>query len=211
LVPQIDLVVSRAYYTPGTGFRIKGLWYEYLIHRSVGISLVVGCVALILMWRFKGLGNRWAIDLSGRKLLLLLVFLGLGPGLTVNVLLKENWGRARPDDIVQFGGTREFTPAFVVSDQDGKSFSSGHAAASTFWVLVALLIARRRKRWTVVAVCYCLVVSWMRIAAGGHFLSDVVTSFFLMAILASAMCGIAHGSCQFASGSRLRNERLNIR
>jgi lipid A 4'-phosphatase len=192
LFPQIDLAVSRTFYTPQVGFEIKGLWYERVIHRSVGVSLVFGNIALLVLWRFKRFVHRWTIALNGKDLAFLLLFLALGPGLIVNGLLKENWGRARPADIVQFGGTRELTAAFVPSDQEGKSFSSGHAAASFYWIVVALLIAPRRKWWTYLAVAYCLVVSWMRIAAGGHFLSDVVTSFFIMAILALAMYGIVY-------------------
>jgi lipid A 4'-phosphatase len=199
LIPQIDLAVSRAFYTPDIGFETKGIWYERLVHRSVGVSLVLGNIALIVIWGVRALANRQAINFRGKELVFLLVFLGLGPGLVVNGLLKENWGRARPADIVQFGGTREFTPAFVLSDQGGKSFSSGHAAASFFWILVALLIAPRHKLWIFLAVAYCLVVSWMRIAAGGHFLSDVVTSYFIMAILALAMYGAAYRKRESAS------------
>jgi len=192
LVPQIDLAASRAYYTPQVGFEIKGLWYERLIHGSVGVSLVLGNIALIVLWRFRRSARRSTIALGGKELAFLLVFLALGPGLIVNGVLKERWGRARPADIVEFGGDREFTPAFVLSDQGGRAFSSGHAAASFYWIVVALLIAPRQKRWTYIAVVYCLIVSWARIAAGGHFLSDVVTSYFLMAILVLAMYGAVY-------------------
>ncbi len=191
-VPQIDLAVSRFFYTPEVGFETKGMWYERLMHASVGVSLVLGNIGLIVLWLFQGTASRRGIDFSGKKLLFLLVFLALGPGLIVNGLLKENWGRARPVDVIEFSGSKEFTPAFVLSDQDGKSFSSGHAAASFYWVVVALLIASRRKRWVYLALSYCLLVSWMRVAAGGHFLSDVVTSVFTMGILAFVMYGIVY-------------------
>ena len=199
LVPEIDLAVSRTFYTPDIGFETKGMWYERLVHRSVGVSLVLGNIALIVMWGVNALVNPRVIDFGGKEVLFLLAFLGLGPGLLVNSLLKENWGRARPADIVQFGGNREFTPAFVLSDQGGRSFSSGHAAASFFWILVALLIAPRQKWWVFLAVAYCFVVSWMRIAAGGHFLSDIITSYFMMAILALAMYGAAYRKRKSAS------------
>ena len=192
LIPQIDLAVSRAFFTPDVGFETKGLWYERLIHRSVGVLLVLGNMALLVLWRSKRFANPGVVTLRGKELVFLLVFLALGPGLIVNGLLKESWGRARPAQILQFGGNRDFTPAFVLSDQEGKSFSSGHAAASFYWIVVALLIAPRPKWWTYLAAAYCLIVSWMRIAAGGHFLSDVLTSIFVMALLALAMYGAAY-------------------
>ena len=35
----------------------------------------------------------------------------------VNVLLKNTWGRARPNDILQFGGTNNFTPWYKFSEE----------------------------------------------------------------------------------------------
>ena len=129
--------------------------------------------------------------LSGRDLAYLLLVLALGPGLIVNGLLKEQWGRARPVNCVDFGGAQVFTPAFVVSDQGGKSFSSGHAAGSAYWVVVALVLARgpRRRYWLGLAIGYSLLVAWARLAAGGHFFSDILVSWFILALLAWGLYG----------------------
>ncbi len=32
----------------------------------------------------------------------------LGPGVLVNLLFKEHWGRPRPVNIVEFGGTQQY-------------------------------------------------------------------------------------------------------
>ena len=129
--------------------------------------------------------------LGGRDLAYLLLVLALGPGLIVNGLLKEHWGRARPVNCVEFGGSQTFTPAFVFSDQGGKSFSSGHAAGSAYWVVVALVLARgaRRRYWLGLAVGYSLLVAWARLAAGGHFFSDILISWFILALLAWGLYG----------------------
>ena len=37
----------------------------------------------------------------------------LGPGLTSNVLFKENWGRPRPISLQQFAGTAPFQPWLI--------------------------------------------------------------------------------------------------
>ena len=129
--------------------------------------------------------------LGGRDLAYLLLVLALGPGLIVNGLLKEHWGRARPVNCVEFGGSQTFTPAFVFSDQGGKSFSSGHAAGSAYWVVVALVLARglRRRYWLGLAVGYSLLVAWARLAAGGHFFSDILISWLILALLARGLHG----------------------
>jgi len=192
LVPQIDLAVSKHFFTPGVGFEAKGTWLERLMHGSVGFLLIWGNLGLIALLLIGRSAPRLRIGLGAKELAFLLLLLALGPGLIVNGLLKENWGRARPIDLVQFGGSKTFTAAFVPSEQEGKSFSSGHAAASAYWTVVVLLLAPRRTWLLRVAVAYSLSVSWMRMAAGGHFLSDILTSYFVVAILALGLYEIAY-------------------
>jgi len=185
--PEIDLAISRFFFTPGVGFEAKGTPVERLIYHSVGLLLVVGNIGLIAWWLSTRFASRLQIRFTGRALAFLLLLLALGPGLIVNGLLKENWGRARPINLAQFGGSDRFTAAFVLSDKEGKSFSSGHTAAAAYWIVAVLLIAPRRIWLLGIAIAYSLAVSWMRIAAGGHFLSDIVTSYFIVAILALAL------------------------
>jgi lipid A 4'-phosphatase len=117
---------------------------------------------------------------TGRRLAFLLLLLALVPGLVVNQVLKEHWGRARPVQLEQFGGSKQFTPAFVLSDQGGGSFSSGHVAAAAWLVAVAAVLSGARSGWTLAAVGYLFATALARIAAGGHFLSDAVTSILLV-------------------------------
>ena len=73
----------------------------------------------------------------------------LGPGLVVNGILKEHWGRARPRDVTQFGGDRRFTPALVIADQCERncSFSAGHPSAGFALAALAYASISRRRRW----------------------------------------------------------------
>jgi len=185
--PEIDLAVSRFFFTPDVGFEAKGTGIERVIYRSVGFLLVVGNIGLVAWWLSARFVSRLRIRFTAKELAFLLLLLTLGPGLIVNGLLKGTWGRARPIDLAQFGGSDRFTAAFVLSDQEGRSFSSGHTAASAYWIIAVLLIAPRRIWLLGVAIAYSLAVSWMRMAAGGHFLSDVVTSYFTVAVLALAL------------------------
>ena len=105
--------------------------------------------------------------------------LALGPGLIVNVLLKEHWGRARPSQITEFGGTAHYTPPLMMADQctANCSFSSGHGALG-FWLIAFALLAPPRWRPLAVgaALTFGVFVGVTRIAQGGHFLSDTVFS-----------------------------------
>jgi membrane-associated phospholipid phosphatase len=93
-------------------------------------------------------------------------------------VLKDHWGRARPSQIEAFGGTRQFTPAPLPASQCERNcaFVSGHAALAFSVVSFALLLpSGRRRRFAIAAALgFGGLVGVVRMAAGAHFLSDVV-------------------------------------
>jgi lipid A 4'-phosphatase len=185
--PQADLFVSGLFYADG--FPFDETWLQRSIRvvttAVVGIS-ILGAGAVYLLNRLLG-RSLWNID--GRRVGYLVLVLALGAGLIVNLALKDNFGRARPRDIAEFGGGRTFTPAFSVSAECHKncSFSSGEAAAGFFPIALAYALGRRRGVAFVAAILFGVVVSVARIAAGAHFLSDTIVSFFIMWLLADAL------------------------
>ena len=183
LFPCIDLWLSGVFYRPDTGFWIDGTWYERIVYLSVQYLLILTVAALVGAWIYGRLARRGRGPVSGRDLAFLLVLLLLGPGLVVNLGMKEHWGRARPVDALPFGGEKTFTPAFVPSDQGGKAFPSGHAAAVFYLVGVAFVVARRKRLWMRITLEYAALVCFFRIASGGHSVSDVLTSLFVVLIL----------------------------
>lgn len=180
LFPAIDIWFSSFFYEDG--FYLKGSPFEVFFYKSVPVvvsTLAVGSIALFL---YNYIFKKSLLGLDGKKIIYIILVLSLAPGLIVNATLKENWGRARPAEIVQFGGDKTFTPAFVLSNQGGNSFSSGHGSAA-FSVLGFALLARKRQRvWIALALSYGVAVSFARIIGGGHFLSDNITSFFVVYI-----------------------------
>jgi len=179
--PQIDLFVASLFYD-GKDFPANGSLIEEIFYYSVKpilIGLTLSVIAISIYNHFK---KKTILNINAKVVLYLILVLGIAPGLIVNATLKDNWGRARPAETVNFGGTKEFTPAFIISDQDGYSFSSGHAAAAFSLMGFSLLATRRKKMWLNLAITYGALVSIARMSAGGHFLSDVVTSFFIVFI-----------------------------
>jgi membrane-associated phospholipid phosphatase len=106
-----------------------------------------------------------------------LIALPLGPGLLVNGLLKSYWGRPRPVATDLFGGDHPFVAAGQLSKACLKncSFISGEAS-SIFWLvcLIPLLPERYRRSGTAVIIAVAIFTAGLRIAFGGHYLSDVV-------------------------------------
>ncbi len=188
--PQIDLWVSSLFFTPGVGFEIKGVWWERIIYRSIGYVVTILTLGLIATWLYNRLRHRRLLGLDTRKLGVLIGLLVLVPGLLVNLGLKEHVGRARAVNLEQFGGDARFTPAFVPSDQEGGSFSSGHAATGFWVVAVAYGLSGRFGPWAVVALVYAVVLSLARIASGGHFPSDVLASAFFVLMGWFVLCAL---------------------
>jgi lipid A 4'-phosphatase len=187
LFPQVDVAVSSFFYTPGEGFLQEGTLWERFFYKSVQIVLITVYISALLLWLYNRKTHRNLLAFNGRKLLYLLLVPALGSGLIVNLLLKDNWGRPRPDQTTLFGSEREFTPAFVMSGQRGKSFSSGHTSGA-FALLPLIFLARRRRKTVAFAVLtYGAGVSLARIAAGGHFFSDVLVSIFIMYIVSAVL------------------------
>src|SRR5690606_18360570 len=107
MFPAIDLGTSARFYD-GAGFpdlalaertRDAARFVEAVVAAGFFAPLVV---RLILPER--------RFLLRPRDSLFGLLALALGPGLLVNGILKEVWGRARPREILEFGGDATFTP-----------------------------------------------------------------------------------------------------
>ena len=176
--PQLDLWVSGLFHDANGGFVGDRFAFVRLVYRGIPVSgLVYAIVGVIVMaasllWRPHPLGGRWS-----RRLAALAWVSLLGSGLLVNAGLKEYWGRARPVQVSQFGGTQHFSPALVPTDQCRRncSFVSGHATSGYILMAVGLMgsVATRR-RWLWVGLAWGAIVSLVRIAEGGHFLSDTL-------------------------------------
>ena len=177
--PQIDIYVANLFYD-GKSFPMNGTLMEEFFYQSVKPIILTLALSSIFIFIYNFISKKNILNITAKVILYLLLVLAIAPGLIVNSGLKDNWGRARPAQTVDFGGKKEFTPAFIISDQDGYSFSSGHTAAAFSLIGFALLAKRRRAVWMSLAISYGVAVSIARMAAGGHFLSDVVTSFFIV-------------------------------
>jgi lipid A 4'-phosphatase len=176
LFPRLDLAFSGLFFEPGAGFVFKDLpWVQALYGLFAVLQLPILAVLLL------GLLGGWVdsrLARQRRTLLFLLFSLLLGPGLMVNEVLKNHWGRARPVQVTEFGGTAQYTPPWQPSDQCEKncSMSSGHAALGFYPLALAWVLRRQRRLWVTAGLISGAWVGLGRILQGGHFLSDVLVS-----------------------------------
>ena len=185
LFPGIDLGISRMFFDDG--FYLAGHWKSW-IQNSVTYFLCLSVFLVVGLFFYNRRRGRDLFGINGKRLIYLLLVLVVGAGMIVNGVFKEDFGRARPRDIVEFGGSKIFTPAFVVSHQcdSNCSFSSGDGAGAFFALALALALSRKRAV-LLSAFAYGALVSYSRVASGAHFLSDCVVSFFVMLIVADVL------------------------
>jgi len=180
--PGVDLAISRLFFHDGA-FPLDP--WQRQVHVGLNYFLWVSLTTVIAIYLHNRLLKRRLCSIDGKRVLYLLFVLIVGAGLIVNAGLKDNFGRARPRDVAEFGGTQQFTPAYVISSEcrTNCSFSSGDAAGGFFALALAMAVSRRRSV-LVAAACVGAVVSFARIASGAHFFSDTLVSFFIMLIVA---------------------------
>jgi lipid A 4'-phosphatase len=177
-VPGIDLFVSGLFYDPQHGFWLAAWPPVRLVTASIGwVTWAILLIALAgAIWLRVSGRPLWRFDRSA--LIFLIAALAIGPGILVNTVLKDHWGRARPYQVEEFGGTHEFTPAPAIAEQCTRncSFVSGHAAVGFCLVAFAFLLpaGHRRDFAIVAALAFGALIGFGRIVAGHHFPSDVI-------------------------------------
>ena len=101
----------------------------------------------------------------------------LGPALTANALLKENWGRPRPNFVQQFAGTDTFQPWWHPSSACKRncSFVSGEASQA-YWTVAPASLAPPQLRPIALggAVLFGTAVGGLRVVFGRHFVTDII-------------------------------------
>jgi lipid A 4'-phosphatase len=190
LFPGIDLWLTRAVYS-GSGRFVGGehAWVKVL--RNAFVVFYFACLGISLAGWIAPLRLKkpW-LGTSPQQWLFLVLCLSIGPGLVANLIFKDQWGRARPKQVIEFGGTKQFTAAPLPARQckRGCSFVSGEAS-TTFvpFYAAAVIVPQWAAALVVTGTISGLVAGFVRISQGGHFLSDVVFAGLFMAIVVLAL------------------------
>ena len=174
---RLDITISALFYDRHTDLFAANVqhWVNDLRSGAEWLSAILvapACLAMIGKIFFP----RRRMLIGARAALFLIVTMALGPGVLTNLILKDHWGRARPIDVTELGGTSRFTAWW---DPRGDcptncSFVAGEPSGA-FWTLAPAALAP--PQWRLLAYSGALAfggaVGLLRIAGGGHFFSDV--------------------------------------
>jgi membrane-associated phospholipid phosphatase len=172
--PEIDRAVATAMWRLHGIPALRAIGDAEPAAMSVAVALFAGLVVLaffVLLWR--RLLHRDRL----RALLFILATFAIGPGLIVNVVLKDHWGRPRPVHTVVLGGTAAFVPVLETSRECGQncSFVSGDVSAAIAFLAVAMLLPPIPRRWASAGILLLAVaIGAARMVVGAHFLSDLL-------------------------------------
>jgi len=184
--PEFDLAAARLFFTvPG---HFAGVTPEMQLFRAFAalspFVIYFGAILLYLAGLMRLVPGR--MMLSPRGLLFLSLSLALGPGLFVDQVLKTQFHRPRPVHVREFGGFSAFRPFYRLDGDCGKncSFPSGEAAAA-FWMMAPAALTPPPLRLAAMgaALLFGAVTGTLRMAAGAHFLSDVLFSGLAMGLI----------------------------
>ena len=179
IYPSLDFDSSSMFYRNVSGFYLQDNLLVFMIYKSApvicGIFVLVASIRAFSTFRkHKSFHAKYY-----KKIIYVTLVCLIGPGLLVHTALKDQMGRPRPREIVEFGGEKHYQRIFIKSNECNTncSFPSGHASVGfMFFSLAFLYKGRTRLAISAASVFLGFLIGSVRIIQGAQFLSDVVFS-----------------------------------
>lgn len=153
-------------------------------------------VAIFLAWKLFECYSHYGATFNAVRARTLKIALGslvIGPGLIVNLILKDFWGRPRPFETLDFGGRLDFVQAGSMAGKcmSNCSFVSGEAAGAS-WLLCLIFFVPQPVRSALLLplAAISLIAPALRLAFGAHYLSDVVLGWLSSLVIFAGLVAL---------------------
>ncbi len=98
--------------------------------------------------------------------------------------IKSLWGRVRLRELVDMNSLEDYTPWYHPNFFSGShSFPSGHTAHATLMMMLPMWLYGKGEKYRPALTAVCLgfvaLMAFSRLAAGAHFLSDILFGFLI--------------------------------
>lgn len=187
--PLLDLEIARGYWAGARGkFADDGIWSMlrdtiYWSYSAFYIAIMAGLV--LSLYDITPLSRMKPRDWS------YLVACSLaGPLLLTNLVLQGVVNRPRPRSVIELGGNHAYTPVFEPGGtcDFGCSFVSGEVSSAAM-ILASLMFVSQRWRplFAILLIPGSAFIGYLRVRAGGHFVSDAFFAGIFMILIAAAL------------------------
>jgi lipid A 4'-phosphatase len=182
---SLDIFLSSLFYGENEKFILQRYSLPTIFVRQIILPMIllylffIPCLGLMLPLK-KFYFN---FNLKNKEVLFVFTAALFNLLIVVNVIFKNTWGRARPNDVLQLGGSEAFTPWFQTSDSCVSNCSFVSGDASVGFSIISLFFITKKPIYLWLSIFFGLLLGAIRILEGGHFLSDVLVAGFLIFIL----------------------------
>ena len=183
--PSLDIYISGLFLRGTPQFLLQRFDFFSVLFRDILLPLIlIYILVLPILCRYLKIEKIYfGYKFSFKEFVGIWLSQILAVGVIVNFILKGLWGRARPEDVIQYGGSQIFTPWFHFSDacMNNCSFVSGDAAVG--FSFIALYFVTKNKMFFYLSITAGCSMGLIRILAGAHFLSDIIFSGLVLLII----------------------------
>ena len=192
---RLDLIIQSMFYHPQSGWFLKDYpIFKFVYHYGNIPALLLSITGLVFIWlSFQAM--KWV---KWRKVgFFLFLTMLLGPGLIINVVLKDNWGRPRPRNTIEFGGKYAYEEVLSIDrSSPGNSFPCGHASMGFFLFIPWFVLRKKHASLAGISlalgISYGLLIGLARVAQGGHYASDVFIAGILTYLTGTGLFYLLH-------------------
>jgi lipid A 4'-phosphatase len=182
--PELDIYLSSLFYYGEKQFLIQSHYPVSIFFRKILLPLlliyifIVPLVSRVLPLQKIYFGYRFSLSemvyvwISGAVTVLLVV----------NVILKNMWGRSRPNDVSYFGGFQDFTPWYKISNACTSNCSFVSGDSSVGFLLIIFYFITKKVVYLYLGLILGSALGFIRIVAGGHFFSDIIFSQIVVTV-----------------------------
>ena len=183
--PSLDLYISSLFYYEDSKFTLQSFNLVSILFRDILLPLILVYILILpVAGRFIKVDRIFfGYNFSTKEIFLLWVSQILSVLVFVNLILKNFWGRARPNEVIQLGGKETFSPWYEITNacETNCSFVSGDASVGFSIIILYLITKKLIFLYTSIVIGF--VLGLIRIMAGGHFLSDIFFAGIFIVIL----------------------------
>jgi membrane-associated PAP2 superfamily phosphatase len=178
---DLDRLITQQFYSAEHGWYLRHAVPWSWLYKFGTVPGLLLAIASLAGWFFCIVKSKWEWH---RYFLVIVLTAVIGPGLLVNGIVKNYWGRPRPRQIQEFGGQWQYRQVYQPGvPWKGKSFPCGHCTMG--YLFCTLLVFRRKNAWLAylgatsgLAVGSRLGVT--RVVQGAHFPTDAFGSLYIV-------------------------------